>query len=63
MRMGLGAFAVGTAIRAFVFVFILKFVFGLFDVSSDLINGHNYLSGQYVLGQYFTSKTREDYLR
>ena len=51
------------AVKTFVLIFVFKFVFGIADVSTDLVNGHNFLSGQYHLGLYFSSKTREDYLR
>ena len=51
------------AIKTFVLIFVLKFIFGIVDVSTDLVNGDNFLTGEFLLGVYFSSKTREDYLR
>ena len=46
----------------FVNVFVMKFIFGVVDVTTDLVNGHNLISGQFLLSIYFASKTREEYL-
>ena len=45
----------------FVNVFIFKIVLGSFDVGTDVASGYNLLSGQFALGLYFSSKTRELY--
>ena len=45
----------------FVNVFIFKIVLGSFDVGTDVASGYNILSGQFALGLYFSSKTRELY--
>ena len=42
-------------------VLILKVMLGIFDVSSDIINGIIMISGEYKLGLYFASTTREEY--
>ena len=51
------------AIKTFIIVFVFKFVFGIVDVTTDLVNGDNFFNGQFLLGVYFSSKTQEDYLR
>ena len=43
-------------------VFVIKFIIGLVDVITDLVSGHNLISGQFLLSIYFASKTREEYL-
>ena len=48
-------------LKAVVQVLILKVVLGVLDVGSDVINGFNFLSGQFLLGLYFASQTREEY--
>ena len=40
---------------------IFKFVLGFVDVTTDLVSGHNFISGQFLLGLYFASKTREEF--
>ena len=48
-------------LKAIVMVLILKVILGVFDVSSDIINGTIMVSGEYKLGLYFASGTREEY--
>ena len=48
-------------LKNFVMVFVLKFLFGLMDVMTDLITGINYLTGQYGLSLYFIAGVRSDY--
>ena len=48
-------------LKAIVMVLILKVILGVFDVSSDIINGTIMISGEYKLGLYFASNTREEY--
>ena len=48
-------------LKAVIQILILKVVLGVFDVGSDVINGYNFLSGQFLLGLYFASQTREEY--
>ena len=48
-------------ITATVKTLILKVILGVFDVGSDIVNGSNFLSGQFMLGLYFASRTREEY--
>ena len=43
-------------------VLILKVILGIFDVSSDVINGTIMVSGEYKLGLYFASDTTEEYV-
>ena len=45
----------------FIKVFVLKVALGVFDVVSDIVNGCNFLSGQFLLSLYFASQTREEY--
>ena len=45
----------------FIKVFVLKVALGVFDVVSDIFNGCNFLSGQFLLSLYFASQTREEY--
>ena len=40
---------------------LFKFILGIIDVTTDIVSGHNLISGQFLLGLYFASKTREDY--
>ena len=42
----------------FIKVFILKIALGFLDVSTDLINGFNFLNGEFAMGVYFASDTR-----
>ena len=42
-------------------IIIFKVALGVFDVGSDIVNGYNFISGQFLLGLYFASLTREDY--
>ena len=42
-------------------ILIFKVALGVFDVGSDIVNGYNFISGQFLLGLYFASLTREDY--
>ena len=46
---------------AIVMVMFLKVILGIFDVSSDIVNGTIMVSGEYKLGLYFASGTREEY--
>ena len=48
-------------LKAVIQILILKVVLGVFDVGSDVFNGYNFLSGQFLLGLYFASQTREEY--
>ena len=48
-------------LKVIVVVLILKVILGTFDVISDVINGTIMVSGEYKLGLYFASGTREDY--
>ena len=48
-------------LKAIFMVFIMKVILGFFDVGSDVINGTIMVSGEYKLGLYFASGTREDY--
>ena len=48
-------------LSAFFKVFVLKVSLGIFDVVSDIVNGYNFLSGQFLLGLYFASQRREEY--
>ena len=48
-------------LKVMVMVLILKVILGIFDVSSDVINGTIMVSGEYKLGLYFASGTREEY--
>ena len=52
---------VANILKVIVMVFILKVILGIFDVSSDVINGTIMVSGEYKLGLYFASNTREEY--
>ena len=52
---------VANILKAIVTVLILKVILGFLDVSSDIINGTIMVSGEYKLGLYFASGTREDY--
>ena len=47
--------------KAMVMIFFLKVILGIFDVISDIINGTIMVSGEYKLGLYFASGTREEY--
>ena len=42
-------------------IFVLKFLLGLTDVITDCVNGHNFLTRQFLLGLYFASQRREEY--
>ena len=48
-------------VKAILMVLILKVILGFFDVISDGINGTIMVSGEYKLGLYFASGTREEY--
>ena len=48
-------------IVSFLSVLLLKIVLGIFDVVSDFINGINFFTGDFALGLYFASQTRESY--
>ena len=52
---------VANILKVIVTVLLLKVILGTFDVSSDVINGTIMVSGEYKLGLYFASGTREDY--
>ena len=43
-------------------IFVLKFLLGLTDVITDCVNGHNFLTRQFLLGLYFASVTRDQFL-
>ena len=45
----------------FIKVFILKITLSFLDVSTDIINGFNFWSGEFSMGVYFVSKTRALY--
>ena len=47
--------------KEFLSVLLLKIVLGTFDVVSDFINGINFFTGDFALGLYFASQTRELY--
>ena len=53
--------AIANILKVIVTVLILKVILGTFDVSSDIINGTIMVSGEYKLGLYFASGTREEY--
>ena len=42
-------------------VFILQFCLGLFDVTSDMVNGVNFIDGQYGLSVYFIAGVGSEY--
>ena len=42
-------------------VVLFKIVFGIVDVVTDFINGISYFTGDFALGLYFASQTRELY--
>ena len=46
----------------FVQVFVFKFLLSLGDVVTDCINGHNFLTRYFLLGLYFASVTRDQFL-
>ena len=48
-------------VKAILMVLILKVILGIFDVSTDVINGTIMISGEYKRGLYIASSTREDY--
>ena len=48
-------------LKALVKIIVFKVVLGIFDVGSDIVNGYNFLSGQFMLGLYSASQTREEY--
>ena len=52
---------VAAFLKAVIQILIFKVVLGVFDVGSDIINGYNFLSGQFLLGLYFASQRREEY--
>ena len=52
---------IANILKAIATVLILKVILGFIDVSSDVINGTIMVSGEYKLGLYFASSTREDY--
>ena len=52
---------VANILKVILTVLILKVILGTFDVSSDVINGTIMVTGEYKLGLYFASGTREDY--
>ena len=52
---------VANILKVILMVLILKVILGFFDVSSDIINGTIMVSGEYKLGLYFASGTREEY--
>ena len=52
---------IANILKAIATVLILKVILGFIDVSSDVINGTIMVSGEYKLGLYFASGTREDY--
>ena len=45
----------------FIKVFILKITLSFLDISTDIINGFNFWSGEFSMGVYFVSKTRALY--
>ena len=48
-------------LKAIVTILIFKVALGIFDVGSDIVNGYNFLSGQFKLVLYFACVTREEY--
>lgn len=52
---------VANILKVILMVLILKVILGIFDVSSDVINGTIMVGGEYKLGLYFASGTREEY--
>ena len=40
---------------------LVKICLGIFDIATDFVTGYNSLSGEFSLGLYFASKTREFY--
>ena len=52
---------VADVLKAIVMVLFFKVILGFFDVISDGINGTIMVSGEYKLGLYFASETREEY--
>ena len=48
-------------VKAILMVLILKVILGIFDVSTDVVNGTIMVSGEYKRGLYIASSTREDY--
>ena len=51
----------GKILNSTIKILIFKVALGVFDVGSDIVNGYNFLSGQFLLGLYYASLTREDY--
>ena len=52
---------VANILKVMFMVLILKVILGIFDVSSDIINGTIMVSGEYKLALYCASGTREEY--
>ena len=48
-------------LKEFLGVLLLKIALGIFDVVSDFINGINFFTGDFALGLYYASQTREFY--
>ena len=46
--------------KVFFMTFILKYGLGQFDVGTDLLNGSNFLNGQYGLSLYFIAPLRSE---
>ena len=46
----------------FVKIFVFKFLLSLSDVATDCINGNNFLGRHFLIGLYFASKTRDQFL-
>ena len=46
----------------FVKIFVFKFLLSLGDVTTDCIHGHNLLRRYFLLGLYFASETRDQFL-
>ena len=49
-------------ITNFVKIFVFKFLLSLGDVATDCINGHNFLRRYFLLGLYFATETRDQFL-
>ena len=47
--------------KVLVMVFILQFCLGLFDVTSDMVNGVNFIDGEYGLSIYFIAGVASEY--
>ena len=44
-----------------IIMILVKITLGLVDATTDYLSGLNLLSGQFSLGLYFASRTKEEY--